>query len=187
MEARGQEVDRPAAKVQSHSIAFEPLEESRSTKSETDDRIHTELSLGPLFQWCLSVYTQFLDRLVPSNSYNCMPVIRNSWASIYRSNDFHDYHIHPNAAFVGVYSVLQPQVPPPQGSLNLQDPRSCIGYYSPILPLFSDESRSITLQEGTLILFPGWLRHSVSPFSGPGQRVTISMNLGFDQGEFSKE
>jgi hypothetical protein len=31
--------------------------------------------------------------------------------------------------------------------------------------------------EGTLIMFPSWLRHSVNPFFGEGERRTFSANI----------
>ena len=32
-------------------------------------------------------------------------------------------------------------------------------------------------RSGLLIMFPGWLRHSVRPFEGRGERISVALNL----------
>lgn len=65
-------------------------------------------------------------------------------------------------------------------SFTFQDPPGLVNYYNPLLPLFADDTRNTMLSEGDFVIFLGWLRHSVTPFQGPGERVTVSMNLGLD-------
>lgn len=181
LEKRGQEVTYCQTTLETHSIYSVPVELLRSGKTETNDQLHCSgNSLEPLYKWVLERFEQLLDRLAPEARKSVVPRVANSWGSVYREGDYHDYHNHPNAAFVGVYCVRSPNQPAPQGALNLQDPRGSINYYNPLLPLFAGDSRSVMLLEGDLVIFPGWLRHSVSPFRGPGERVTISINFGYD-------
>jgi hypothetical protein len=32
-------------------------------------------------------------------------------------------------------------------------------------------------KDGLLVLFPGWLSHSVEPWQGSGERISVAMNI----------
>ncbi|MEU4807005.1 putative 2OG-Fe(II) oxygenase [Actinosynnema sp. NPDC023587] len=97
-----------------------------------------------------------------------------SWASVYRRGDQHPAHFHPNTAIAAIYYVHGP------GSceLDLIDPRSNVDYFDPGI-LFAGEGQNIRLRcvPGELVLFPGWLKHSVPRFDGDGVRISLSWNL----------
>lgn len=101
-------------------------------------------------------------------------VASRSWASVYRHGDSHPAHFHPNTAISAIYYVHGP------GSceLDLIDPRSNVDYFDPGV-LFAGEGQNIRLRctPGELVLFPGWLKHSVPPFDGDGVRISMSWNL----------
>jgi hypothetical protein len=67
------------------------------------------------------------------------------------------------------------------GELILFDPRlPVINMAAPRLRFrHNGGERSIVLQPepGMLILLPAWLQHSVSPWEGDGQRISVAMNL----------
>lgn len=99
-----------------------------------------------------------------------------SWASVYRRGDRHPAHFHPNTAISAIYYVHGPDL----CELDLIDPRSNVDYFDPGL-LFAGEGQNVRLRcaPGELVLFPGWLKHSVPEFEDDGLRISMSWNLGY--------
>ncbi|GGL59041.1 TIGR02466 family protein [Planomonospora parontospora] len=102
--------------------------------------------------------------------------VGNSWASVYRKGNQHDAHFHPNTALAAIYYVKAPDV----CELDLIDPRQNIGYFDPGIT-FAGEDHNVRLhcKPGELVIFPGWLKHSVPDFQEESERISISWNLGY--------
>ena len=107
------------------------------------------------------------------------PYVLNCWASVYKTGDNHDVHIHPASLLSCVYCVSN--IENCGGSLVLHDPRPNINYSQFQCGLWSDNARLIDLKSGDLIIFPGWLPHSVTPLRSTSGRITISANLDAKQ------
>jgi hypothetical protein len=103
-------------------------------------------------------------------------VAGRSWASVYRRGDRHPAHFHPNTAISAIYYVHGSDL----CELDLIDPRANIDYFDPGI-LFAGEGRNVRLRcaPGELVLFPGWLKHSVPEFDGDGLRISMSWNLAY--------
>lgn len=103
-------------------------------------------------------------------------VAGRSWASVYRRGDRHPAHFHPNTAISAIYYVHGPDA----CELDLIDPRSNVDYFDPGV-LFAGEGQNVRLRctPGELVLFPGWLKHSVPEFDGEGVRISMSWNLTY--------
>lgn len=72
-------------------------------------------------------------------------------------------------------------VPPNSGALDLFDPRQTIGADGLPEPPYH-RTHTVTPREGLMVLFPGWLVHTVRESTGldvqkHGYRVSISVNL----------
>jgi hypothetical protein len=175
-----------------------------SGKAETVDDLHTwaEPAASALTRWVVRMAGQMVERVsgVPlaaaasraaqavSSLYNTdtepsgaeqsvaiRPV--NAWASLYRRGDAHDRHMHPNTALAAVYYV---DTPPGSSGLVLHDPRAGVDSFHPGIRI-ADEGAAIELSvdAGDLVLFPGWLAHSVPPSRAEGTRIAVSYNLAF--------
>ena len=104
------------------------------------------------------------------------------WVSVHTMESVHQPHVTLDALVGGVYYV---SVPRGSGRLELYDPRgkSPLDLSDPTAASLPPFHRTIGVQPnpGTLILFPGWLVHSVLPSSmnsaKDGYRVSISLNL----------
>lgn len=87
-------------------------------------------------------------------------------------------HNHPRAFLSGVYYVRAPAGSSP---IRFYDPRSTKlfvqppGNYRPT-PYTSD-SVIYETAESRLLIFPGWLDHSVGPHEADGERVSLSFNF----------
>lgn len=84
----------------------------------------------------------------------------SQWGQIHRPLESTNTHHHGTSPFAWVYYV---QAPPGAGDLTFW---------------FLDRFRfSVKPVEGNLILFPGWMNHSVSKNRGNGIRISIAGNL----------
>uniref|UniRef100_A0AAU3H3V8 2OG-Fe(II) oxygenase family protein n=1 Tax=Streptomyces sp. NBC_01401 TaxID=2903854 RepID=A0AAU3H3V8_9ACTN len=99
-----------------------------------------------------------------------------SWASVYHSGDRHEAHFHPNTALSAVYYVTAPGL----CELHFMDPRPNVDYYDAGISLAGDSHRTrVTCKPGELVIFPGWLRHSVPSFHEESARISIAWNLNY--------
>eukprot|EP01039_Chlorochromonas_danica_P003898 gene3900-4259_t len=88
------------------------------------------------------------------------------WASVHANGSYHLAHHHENSMVSG---VLYAATPAGAGDFVANDPRGP-------LPPFG-RSQHFTPQLGDMILFPGWLMHSVLPTLSSLPRVSISFNF----------
>lgn len=101
------------------------------------------------------------------------------WANISSTEASHAMHSHPNNFLSGVYYV---QTRPGADTINFHDPRpqTCI-IRPPISELTAQNTDQVVLRvsEGTLLMFPAYLWHSVSRNESPDLRISVSFNLMF--------
>ncbi len=108
------------------------------------------------------------------------------WANVNPPGASNEAHCHTGSFWSGVY-YLDPGVAAEDdagGELVLEDPRFPMAYMTvPDLYLKDAAGSPMTSQTrirpapGLLVLFPSWLRHGVRPHDGPGERVSIALNL----------
>ena len=108
------------------------------------------------------------------------------WANINPPGAANQLHCHPGAMWSAVY-YLDPggsENPSGGGELILEDPRFPSAYMNvPNLVLKMPDGQPIQSQfairpePGLLVMFPGWLRHSVKQHRGTRPRVSIALNL----------
>ena len=120
----------------------------------------------------------------------------HGWANINRKGDFNREHVHPDCHWSGVYYV---KTPANCGELRFHNPiaASSMVDSSHLLNIkskktdydvigeqqnnFVDSSflGGVTLDphEGTLLIFPSWLFHSVYPNRSDYDRISISFNI----------
>ncbi|WP_020472501.1 TIGR02466 family protein [Zavarzinella formosa] len=107
-------------------------------------------------------------------------VITESWFHITNDGGFHDAHLHPNCSWCGIYYVQIGDSGPPQeggapnGGSRFYSPMT-LGYRDPGNYYFADELDA-PLQDGMLVLFPSYLRHSGLPYKGERDRIVIAFN-----------
>jgi uncharacterized protein (TIGR02466 family) len=105
--------------------------------------------------------------------------ITGCWANVNAPRRAHPVHAHPNNFLSGVYYV---KVPPGADTVNFHDPRPQAAVLRPpVTELTSANTDQVVLRvaEGTLLLFPAWLAHSVDANASAALRVSVSFNLMF--------
>ena len=92
------------------------------------------------------------------------------WAVLGRPGDgsLDTPHHHLPYHFSAVYYPRVPVLPAPEGNLVFFDPRETFAGGQPV---------QLPPQEGMMVLFPSWLKHSVIPLQrAEGDRISISLN-----------
>lgn len=104
-------------------------------------------------------------------------VIHESWIHVTRDRGYHDMHTHPNCSWCGIYTIEPGDC----------DPKSLNGnnrFDSPIEPAYIDlgsdayitSSMYVCPEDGLLVLFPSYLRHSAVPYAGSRDRIVLAFN-----------
>lgn len=105
------------------------------------------------------------------------------WANVNPPGASNNYHNHPGAVWSAVYYVDAGSGGNMGGELVFQDPRMPttrmlpfdLRYRKPDGSLY-DEEEVVEPRTGTMVMFPPWLLHSVRPYRGTGERISLAMN-----------
>lgn len=104
-------------------------------------------------------------------------VITGCWANVSAPDARHLEHSHPNNFLSGVYYVKAAEG---SDSINFHDPRAQAHVVALHVTSYSPKHASavnVEVKPGRMVMFPAWLRHSVDPNRGRGQRMSIAFNL----------
>ena len=105
--------------------------------------------------------------------------ITGCWANLYAPCAAHRAHSHPNNYLSAVYYV---RTWPGADTINFHDPRSQAGVIRPpVTELTAANTDQVVMQvrNGTLLVFPSYLHHSVDANASGETRVSLSFNLMF--------
>ena len=119
---------------------------------------------------------RFLDHL--NINYRTV-LVTGCWINVNAPGAAHGIHSHPNNFFSGIYYL---RAPPGGDTVNFHDPRHQTSIIRPpVTKLTADNADQIVtkVNEGTLLLFPAWLLHSVEANRSNEHRISLSFNLMF--------
>ncbi|MCP3719945.1 2OG-Fe(II) oxygenase family protein [Paraburkholderia sp. CNPSo 3281] len=105
--------------------------------------------------------------------------ITGCWVNVLDPGGTHATHSHPNNFLSGVY-YLRSQAG--ADTINFHDPRPQTTVIRPPvteLTAYNTDQVVLPVSEGTLLLFPAWLPHSVSVNTSAQARVSVSFNIMF--------
>jgi uncharacterized protein (TIGR02466 family) len=101
------------------------------------------------------------------------------WATVLAKGAAHKIHSHPNNFLSGVYYVC---TPPGADTINFHDPRSQTAVIRPpVVELTADNTDQVVVKvrNGTLLMFPSFLEHSVDANLSEEERISVSFNVMF--------
>ena len=107
--------------------------------------------------------------------------ITGCWATVLAPGAAHRSHTHPNNFLSGVYYLRTPQG---ADTINFHDPRAQTAVIRPPVTALSAENTDqvvVRVANGTLLLFPAWLQHSVDANASREERISVSFNLMFPE------
>ena len=105
--------------------------------------------------------------------------ITGRWANLYAPGAAHRAHSHPNNYLSAVYYA---RTWPGADTINFHDPRSQAGVIRPpVTELTAANTDQVVARvgNGTLLVFPSYLYHSVDANASGETRVSVSFNLMF--------
>ena len=105
--------------------------------------------------------------------------ITGCWASVLAKGASHRAHSHPNNFLSAVYYLCTPAG---ADTINFHDPRPQAGIIRPPVTELTAENTDqvvVRVKNGTLLLFPAYLQHSVDANAGEEPRISISFNVMF--------
>tara|TARA_R110002074_G_scaffold356893_1_gene529139 strand:- start:283 stop:798 length:516 start_codon:yes stop_codon:yes gene_type:complete len=83
-------------------------------------------------------------------------ILRNNWAQLYNSKNFHCVHTHNNSDYSGI--------------IYIQGKTPTLFYDRNFIPYFEK------FEKNTMLLFPSWIPHEVRPLQSDENRLIISFN-----------
>lgn len=105
--------------------------------------------------------------------------ITGCWANVLAKGAAHRAHSHPNNFLSGAYYV---RTHPGADTINFHDPRNQTGIIRPpVVELTAENTDQVVVKvrNGTLLVFPAYLQHSVDTNMSEEERVSISFNIMF--------
>lgn len=145
-------------------------------QSEDDLYRHTEFSW--LIGQIMSLSNQFAPAFSPKKRFDDGIL----WANVNRRGDFNSIHTHPDAVLSGVIYLKFEQIE--QGVIEFFDAREgtptaqwrCYMRLEDRTEL-TDAVHTVEPAEGTILFFPGWLKHWVTPNMTDSERISVSFNI----------
>jgi uncharacterized protein (TIGR02466 family) len=105
--------------------------------------------------------------------------IIEGWVNVSGPGASNRHHVHGGSFWSAVYYVRAPESD--SGQLVLHDPRMPgLRMYSPTLRFKGagpEQVFRLQPKSGTIVMFPSWLTHSVEPWDGEGERISIAFNI----------
>ena len=101
------------------------------------------------------------------------------WATVLAPGAEHRVHDHPNNFLSAVYYL---RTHAGADTINFHDPRSQAGIIRPPVTELTAENTDLVVvkvTDGTLLLFPAYLRHSVGTNASSEDRISVSFNIMF--------
>jgi len=103
--------------------------------------------------------------------------ITGLWANMNAKGTAHPIHSHPNNFLSGVYYLRTHEG---ADTVNFHDPRSQTGIIRPPVTELTAENTDqvvVKVSDGTLLMFPSWLPHSVDASDSDRTRISIGFNV----------
>jgi uncharacterized protein (TIGR02466 family) len=143
---------------------------------QSDHTLHERRELRELFA-CVSNVAKSILRFWRIG-YDALE-ITGSWATVLAKGAIHKAHSHPNNFLSGVYYVRTPQG---ADTINFHDPRNQARVIRPpVVELTAENTDQVVVRvmNGTLLVFPSYLEHSVDANVSEEERISVSFNIMF--------
>ena len=143
---------------------------------QSDPSLHEREELRDLIS-CVSNVTESILRFwrIGNDAFE----ITGCWATVLAKGAMHKAHSHPNNFLSGVYYVRTPQG---ADTINFHDPRNQARVIRPpVVELTAENTDQVVVRvaNGTLLVFPSYLEHSVDANMSEEERISISFNIMF--------
>jgi uncharacterized protein (TIGR02466 family) len=149
--------------------------------SPTDFFRRTEASFQALAAQINMAITAATRQVSPKLDLSNKVYLLQGWVNVNERGAFNTPHSHPDHEWSGSYYVRVPEVPKGtrSGSIEFLDPRGPVAQMEGLQsPHFAPKILKAP-KEGTMLLFPSYLRHWVYPNEQDETRISIAFNAKF--------
>ena len=159
-----------------HSVGCDLPNLERGHAWQSEHTLHEREELQELVS-CIRRVTKSILRFLRIG-YDTVE-ITGCWATVLAKGAMHKAHCHPNNFLSGVYYVRTHRG---ADTINFHDPRNqAMVIRPPVMELTSENTDQVVVRvtNGTLLMFPSYLEHSVDANVGDDHRISISFNIMF--------
>ena len=165
---------------------------NRDEKSKQLTFPHKDDEVGEMFAGVLETLAkQYVKSTLDKD---CSPSVDSMWTVHSYEGDYNPLHDHGTKSPMGLSCILYMKVPEQirnlTGEISLNNSSGAVDGFT-YLTWGTNGHRDVNMLrpvteeyikpvEGMLIMFPSWLRHSVNPFFGEGERRTFSANISIN-------
>jgi len=136
---------------------------------------HTVRNLHTVLE--LQTYTEFLkkhlDIFWDYLGYKGRPKIQDTWANRYTTNSFIALHDHAVAPLAVAFYLKKPK---DASNIIFVDQNISTLQKQPYAETQTFE-RELVVEEGDLVIFPGWVKHRTAPSASTQERIAICSNI----------
>tara|TARA_B110000211_G_C14014385_1_gene524691 strand:- start:720 stop:1328 length:609 start_codon:yes stop_codon:yes gene_type:complete len=100
--------------------------------------------------------------------------ITTSWLNLTKPGMAHHHHTHPNSFISGVFYFET--IPNDSIVFTSSEKNGSYLRFTPAPQTFFNDSCTVNVHNGTLLLFPSWLRHEVPVNKSKKNRISLSFN-----------
>ncbi|MBI28979.1 MAG: hypothetical protein CFH21_00337 [Alphaproteobacteria bacterium MarineAlpha5_Bin11] len=160
-----------------HSYKLKDINPNLSLRSadkgwQSELNVHKNPEMKNFLNFFIPFKNKVSNELTEEENYKLE--MSTMWININPPGGSNNIHLHPGANYSGVYVVKKPK---DSGDLLLYDPR--VQSFAMAEPKNKARRNWVrfNMGNGEILLFPGWLTHSVTRNESKEDRVTISFNL----------
>lgn len=138
----------------------------------------------PLFQKYFDEFEDSINLIRPMYS-NKKIKVKSTWFNVNFPGNYNMLHTHPTSTLTGVWWI---KIPENSGTLFLESPFEFTQFkvIDSLEPRVRQqfgifESYNFVPEEGTIVLFPSDIKHSVTENNSKEKRISIAFNLDFEE------
>ena len=127
---------------------------------------------------------EYINSLIGDQKIDYEMAMQPPWINVYEKNNYQEMHSHVGLAqntSLFSYAYIH-KLPDSSGSFTFQNVNTTQIYIGQqhcekLIPTAAEARWVPNVEEGTIIVFPSWLEHYVTPNRSEEQRITISGNI----------
>lgn len=119
------------------------------------------------------------EQSIPDHDWALVEMACEGWVNVAAGDDYHTPHDHPGAFWSGVYYVSVPRDGGSGGEIEFLSGRAGNSHSGLISAPMSWDYLRIRPQAGFALVFPGHVRHWVTPFRSAAERISVAFNAAF--------
>jgi uncharacterized protein (TIGR02466 family) len=153
-----------------HNSALEKGNALSTVANPEWQKPHTWEELGDFQEWLGNKLTGIKEEL---NFYNRHSEVIGSWFNRHYKSGYTEEHHHNYSTFVASCYL---KCPPNSGNIVFRNP---LEYHMCNFPIVNETQTlsEVECKTGDVIIFPGWLKHLVTPNNTDQERIVMTINI----------